>query len=408
MDKNFLDMVYLLSCGANGIEPVADFEFDAQKVLDIAKSQGVWHLVFIPIMSLYSKNNSSISEELYNEYNNRYVAECGKQFMRLNYVHNLLKEFEKNEIGYCILKGESVSRFFHTPIARISSDFDILIEPKMIDKCLAIMEKKGFKNGEKVFESHQIECTHPIAGLVEIHTMMYGKKTEDICFNNSIEYTEPYIDVTADDGTIYKTLGFTDGFIFLFLHYVKHFLSEGVGIRQMLDVLLYIKHNFKNIDWQIANKSISNLGFKRFFEITIDIGIKYLNFPKDLFCFESASESLAEKILNDMQKGGLFGHDQKARRGFYDLYLTERYKKTKNKNLEHYKNKRKLFRLFPNRNFMSVNYKYVEKSFMLLPVAWIHRIWDGLFKNSEKSGVDKLENEVFKERLDLIKELDMI
>jgi len=315
----------------------------------------------------------------------------------------VLKKLNEKGIETCILKGESVSRFYHTPIARISGDFDILIDPEKLELCLSVLRENGFNTGEMVFESHQIECVHPVIGLVEIHIMMYGKKTEDVCFNNEVKYNEPYINVESEDGTIYQTLGITDNFLYLLLHFMKHFLSAGVGIRQLFDVLIYVEKNYNLIDWERANKSISNLGFKKMFDCMIAIGVKYFMFPENLIKVQDADETLVGKIFDDMMLGGVFGHNDAKRQGFYDLYLNERCKKIKNKSYEAYKNKRKLKRLFPNREFMSVNFPYVTKSKLLLPVAWIHRILKGILP--KKTRTVSMEHN---ERLKLLQELEMI
>lgn len=270
------------------------------------------------------------------------------------------------------------------------------------------MKDCGFEIGDKVYESHQIECTHPIAGLVEIHTMMYGKKTEDVCFNNEVKYNEEYLNIQADDETIYQTLGVTDNFMFIFLHFVKHFLSSGAGIRQLEDVLIYTENNYRVIDWDRVNTSLKNLGFNKFFQCVIAIGKKYFAFPEKTFNAYVVDDSLIERVFEDMMQGGVFGHNDSSREGFYDLYLTERCKKIKNKDYVLYKNKRKLTRLFPNRKFMSVNFPYVEKSALLMPVAWIHRIILGVFKNKSQVQVNTKTDQKHKKRLALMQELGML
>ena len=403
MNQNFLDTIYLFSCGANGIAPETIHEYDFKEIYTLSKQQGIWETVFLGITSLYEKNPDLLPRELYEQWHNHFIVRCGVQYRRYALMHEMLKKLSEKGVETCILKGESVSRFYHTPIARVSSDLDILINPKKLDLCLSILRENGFHTGEIEYESHQVRCVHPVVGLVEIHIMMYGKKTEDVCFNNEVQYNESYINVESEDGTVYQALGITDNFLYLLLHFMKHFLSEGVGIRQLLDVLLYIKNNFNLIDWERSNKAISNLGFKKMFDCMIAIGIKYFMFPEDLIKVQNADEILVGKIFDDMMHGGVFGHEDAGRHGFYDLYLTERCKKIKNKSYEVYKNKRKLTRLFPNREFMSVNFPYVTKSKFLLPVAWVHRMIKGILpKKAEPVPAEH------RERLQLIRELEMI
>lgn len=403
MNQNFLDTIYLFSCGANGAVPEIENKLDFKEIYTISQSQGIWETVFLAIISLHENKPDIIPQKLYEQWLSNFIVRCGMQYRKYALTHEILKKLNEKGVETCVLKGESLSRFYHTPIARTSSDFDILINPKKLDLCLNILRENGFKIGEIVYESHQIECVHPIVGLVEIHIMMYGKKTEDVCFNNEVKYSEPYINVESEDGTIYQTLGITDNFLYLLLHFIKHFLSAGVGIRQLLDVLLYVKNNYNLIDWERANRAISNLGFKKMFDCMVAIGIKYFMFPKDLIKVQNADEILVGKVFDDMMLGGVFGHNDSKRQGFYDLYLNERCKKIKNKNYEVYRNKRKLTRLFPNREFMSINFPYVTKLKILLPVAWVHRIIKGILPQKAKPVSTE-----HSERLKLLQELAMI
>lgn len=406
MNQNFLDTVYLFSCGVRGTTPESTHDFNFKEIYRIAKSQGVWETVFLSVMKLYEKDPEIIPEKTYQKLNSDFLICCGAQYRRLSFIHEVIKKLEENGIECCVLKGESIARFYHTPIARVSSDADILINPQKTDLCLEIMKEIGFDVGNNIYESHQVECTHPVAGLVEIHTMMYGKRTEDVCFNNEVKYNEKYITIKTEDGTELKTLGITDNFLFLMLHFTKHFLSFGVGIRQLSDVLVYVENNYTAIDWIRANQSLENLGFKKFFDCILAIGKEYLAFPDNIFPTSDINEALVEKIFNDMQLGGVFGHDDNTRCGFYELYLNERYKRFNNDSYNDYRNKRKLHRLFPNRKFMAVNFPYVKKSPLLLPIAWIHRIAKGILP--KKQNAVPQPNLNHEERLKLMRDLDMI
>lgn len=404
MNKDFLDTIYLFSCASYGVKPEEKREYNFKEIYNISKSQGVWETVFLAISDIYKENPQIIPKETFEKMSVQSVMSAGIQYKRLSFIHSLIKKLEENGIECSILKGESISRLYHTPIARVSSDADILIKPEKADECLRIMEDMGFTIGEKVYESHQIECTHPIAGLVEIHTMMYGKRTEDVSFRNEVKYDEKRITLKAEDGTEYKTLGITDNFLFLFLHFTKHFLFQGAGIRQLGDLLIYTKNCFREIDWERANRSIKNLGFEKFFKYIIRIGEIYFMFPENLIKTDELDEDIVERVFEDMFSGGLFGHEDGARHGFYNLYLSERSKSGKS-SYEAYKNKRKLSRLFPNIDFMSVNYPYVKKAKILLPIAWMHRILKGLIPLKRKK--ETISNE-HKERLDLLRKLEMV
>ena len=126
-------------------------------------------------------------------------------------------------------------------------------------------------------------------------------------------------------------------------------------------------------------------------------------FPANLINVQEADEILVGKIFEDMMLGGVFGHHDSQRHGFYELYLSERSKNINSRSYEFYKNTRKLTRLFPNREFMSIQFPYVTKSKFLLPVAWVHRIVKGILP--KKATPVSAEH---KQRMQLLRELEMI
>ncbi len=404
MNCNFLDTLYLFVCGMRGLTPDISHTIDLQQIYTIATQQAIWETVFLSITRLYEEKKLDITDEQFSRMQSEFMSKCSFRYAKNAFIHNLLNSLDSNGCEPCILKGESIARFYHTPIARFSSDYDVLINPKKLDVTLDIMQKNGFTIAPYTPESHHIECRHQKVGLVEIHIEMYGKKTKAVCFNEKIQYNEPYISVTAEDGTVYKTLGVTDNMIFLFLHFLKHFISSGAGVRQLADVLLFIENNTEEIDWERVNQTLTSLGFYRFFEGMIAIGKKYFYFPNNILSAVSLDDELAEKIFSDMLLGGVFGHNDEARHGFYDIYLTERYKTHSNKNYKIYSYKSRLSRLLPDRKFMAQNYPYVEKSILLMPIAWACRIIKCILPKKKEKELSSEQQE----RMVLMRELGLI
>lgn len=404
MNKNFMDTVYLFSCAARGIEPKPLSSLDFDSIYKIAKSQGIWETVFLSVKYLNNSGHQITTPEIYKELNNKFIMCCAVQYRKQEFVHIVIDKLKSEGVECCVLKGESIARLYNTPIARISSDVDLLINSNDTPKCLEVLKELGFNIGDKVYESHQIECMHPISGLVEIHTQMYGNKTNDVSFNNEIKYTEEYTTFETEDGRGLYTLGITDNALFLLMHFIKHFLSAGAGIRQICDFLLYIEHYYDKIDWGRVSAILEKLSFKYIFDCIIFIGEKYFHFPDNLFEKKDIDEKLIDKIFEDIQIGGMFGHDDEQRNGFYDLYLQCRYTRFNRGNYSTYVGKRKMARLFPNRKFMSINYPYVNKTVFFMPIAWGHRIFNGVIKNKNKRPINKKQEE----RMQLLEDLKMI
>lgn len=415
MTKEFLDMIYLFSCGAKGVIPKTKHVIDAEKIREQAINHGVWLTVFISMKELYSENMLNIDKELFNKWNAEFMYTTALCYRRNYFVYNTINKLQKSGISCCLLKGESISRFYKVPVCRNSSDTDILIEISNEKKCRNLLKRLGYKVQPRFKGSHHFICTHPVGGVLEIHVSMCGDITNDICFDKKVELDEEYEKLLLEDGTIVNTLGITDGLIFLILHFTKHFLSFGVGVRQLYDILSYIDYYYEEIDLQRVYCLLKHLKFDKLFFSIIDIGYNYFDFDIGLTSDIRISQQTIQDILTDIEKGGVFGKQEKERKYFYEFYMKERFLSFRNGDFNEYIREnyspKITERLFPDKDFMSVDFSYVEKSSLLLPVAWLHRVANAVIRSAEPKNSNSEGgsiNEVVDRRMSLIRMLEMV
>lgn len=420
MIQAFADMIYLFSCGSLGISPKLNHVIDIDEICQQAVTQGVWHTVFLAINNLYEDGSLNIEHEVFNDLKHQTMAAVAINIKRLFMIHKLIQKLEYSGIKCCVLKGEVLSYLYNNPNCRISGDTDILIEIDKKDKAIKILTQFGFNVKPLNATSHHIVATHPVAGMVELHLHLHDELFEDVWFDNKMLNQEEYRIIKCDGEGI-PTLGITDGLIFVALHYIKHFLSCGVGIRQLMDILLYMKNYYTEIDWKRFNDLMEHLKYQKFIDNSVGIGVKYLNFNTEYLPKVTCDDSIMAKILYDIENGGVFGKNEDDRVGFYMQYTKARFNRFKNEDYHAYIKRwwrPNLIRvIFPHIKNLTIKFPYVKKTPLLYPVAWLHRIINLFigFVKKEKSmnryintGEGFMENDVVKKRMDLIRELDMI
>ena len=420
MTKEFCDLLHLFRCAVHGeeAEPISS---DAESVLKLAERQGVWTVVFPVVKKLYEKDSSILSAEKIAKYDRRFINNISIELRRKIAVRSMLGMLEKEGIKCCILKGEILAELYAVPETRISSDTDILLEnPDLEEKVCDIMEKHGFDVMARPSTSNHAMCRSAATGLVEFHLTMHDELMEDVWFNKLNEKNEPTRRHVSTDGGEITTLGYTDGAVFVALHFIKHFLSAGVGIRQLMDVLLYIRQYRNEIDQKRFNQIMKDLKYDRFLKTCAKIGEKFLGIKAEEifeFCEDkgfSPDEDLICAVLSDIEDGGLFGHDDEKREEFYKLYTEARFARFKDGSYDEYMKNwghvPVLKRLFPSYRAMQAEYRILKKHPSLLPFMYAHRIGKKMFgitkgdvkiKPYKTMGKDR-------ERLEMIKKLDMI
>lgn len=109
---------------------------------------------------------------------------------------------------------------------------DIIVKLQDFDKSKQIMLEQGLS-----VDAH----INPMEYENNLRTKMKD------CFKNVFDNS---VQMEIDLQTIY-TMSYTDHFLFLVLHAFKHFTSGGLGIRQLVDILLLKKSTIKRLTGSI-------------------------------------------------------------------------------------------------------------------------------------------------------------
>jgi hypothetical protein len=386
MTKAFSDMLFLFAKGTKG-EKVTDMSgIDLDGAKSAAARQSIWPTVYFAA----------------NEVNFDVLNAAMKKARRQAIIYEIIKKAEAAGIPCCYLKGEILDDMYADPGLRLTADTDILISPKNERKIKKILRENGFYIHERQKTSNELKCMHAAAGLLEIHTALETKQMSEIWFNNKTNPAEPFRKHISKAGTAYTTLSETDGLIFVFLHFVKHFISKAANVKMLMDVLLYMETYQESINWAKFNALTDELGFGKIVKTLKYAGNKYLGFNFAVDGFQNI-ETTAEQLLNDIETV-TSGHN-----GFHGEYTKIRYNKFKNGNYRAYEFKTNLLnfknRYFPALPVLYPNYPYLIKRPYLKPYAWFIRAVKFILKtNAREEKLLKTDGESHRK---LIKDLEM-
>ena len=295
----------------------------------------------------------------------------------------LLAEMNAAGIPALLIKGYALADCYAAPDCRMSGDTDLLIEPKNEKRACAFMKANGFAVERRWTNGHHDVCHHPRLGCVELHVMLYDEIVEDVWFGrmDGREFVcEPPIEAETPDGC-YRTLGYTDHMIFLMLHLIKHFIMTGMSLRMMLDVALFFSRHAERIDSARFWKTMESLKYGTIAQSILWAMVRYCGI--DATSLPGLCEACPKQvgmILDDLENGGWLGKiDEKAREeGWYEynrqLLMKNRSKAQYLLFMLHWKIGAYLKALFPSRKTLAIRYPCVQKSVIVIPFAWVHRL----------------------------------
>lgn len=199
---------------------------------------------------------------------------------------------------------------------RPSGDEDILIEKKEFDHCRRVLISSGFMmedvmvTDQLLMDKQEISfLNHQTGVYIEVHLNIMGTENKfrrkmNTYFDNALSMS---ICLQCNGYPIY-TLNHTYHYLYLFLHFFKHFTASGVGIRQVIDILMYKKAYRNEIDWALFDSIITDMSAVKLYHDLLIIGEQYLGFDADSVC---DSSNIIELLLQDIIEAGAFGKKTK-------------------------------------------------------------------------------------------------
>lgn len=408
MKKQFKDMLYLMKYAAFDKKINIQNVDSGDNICKLAIKQGVFPLVYDALVENGYKSISS-------KYTNIFFAQIVTYEQKMYCLYKVAQLFNENNLNFCILKGCTIASLYHLSEYRMSGDVDLLIAPQDEKKAAKLLSAEmEMLIVPRSKEGHHFLAKHKTGGLFEIHIALYNSMFDDMVLKNTFQVNEPFLKQKLKNGLEINSLSINDNLYYLTAHLIKHFVKEGCGIRQILDLLVYVNTYCDKIDFDKYFVTLHKIGFDRFIKNIFGIGVTYFELSLPVYEVNNVDE-----ILNDVEIGGNFGFSDEERAGFYNSFLKLRNTNNPSKDIAHVKsNKIKgIIRsvLMPNKDYLiSKGYLYLKNHTYLYPVAYIHRIIDVLVLVSKrKRGLNDFklnitENDVKMQRIELMRKLEII
>lgn len=406
MDNQKRNFLLLLGSAINEKQvPQLAAPVDWPGIFRLARAQNVHAIIFEVASEIL--DFQKIPE--YEAYMHTAMAQIAGQIKRTEAFLKLYRALDAAGLHPIVMKGIACRQLYgaysdHRP----SGDEDILIQKEEYEKVKSILVSQGYLPERETVTSGQLEelqeisFHHADSGLcIEVHTNPFGRE------NNLRRQMNDYFQAVFDhpiklnlEGTMIWTMGHTDHFLFLVLHAFKHMMVSGFGIRQVLDILLYMRTYNGEIDWAYIKEILRQVGAEKFFMDLVYIGNRYLGFQLP----EVGEINCPEELLQDLLDNGIFGNETQAWRT--SIHMTEAAVESSGTQSRLW-----LFgkAIFPGRAAMMGMHPELREKPWLLPVCWVQRWMRFIRHNKENGGnLAKESIEISQRRIALLRKYEII
>lgn len=298
---------------------------DWRALLRMAEKQTVTGVVYDAILTLPSPLQSPAD----------LLRQMHLHTVRIAQSHSLLNErlaeivllLQAEGIHSVLLKGQGVARNYPDPSRRTCGDIDLYVGAKHYERVCTLCHEKGMLD-ERAAESIQhlhfgykgvnIEI-HRIAGvmLCNRRNRLFRRWSDQLLQGNTCR------SVLINDANVSLPPIRFDAF-FIFYHTYKHFITGGVGLRQLCDWAMYL-HAFRDeIDRDLLLKDLKRFHLLHAWRVMGTIAVEHLMLPEEDFPFYHATpavKKVAHATMELIWEGGNFGFHTPGRTQRPDGYL---------------------------------------------------------------------------------------
>lgn len=242
---------------------------------------------------------------------------------------NLIKKLDDVGLRGSILKGQAIAQLYDKELValRQSGDIDVYVDCGL-KRAMEFARSTGQKEVEwdykhlhlNVWDDTEVEMHYRVEVLLNLwknrklqkwfkeheneifgHTENTDKKQE--LENSRITNTDG---ADRKDGMTTPTVEFN--VFYILLHIYRHFLYEGVGLRQIIDYYFVLKANTNCTDkTDYAYKAVREFGMEKFARGLMWVMKEALGMPAEWMLWKP-DKMEGEYILKQVMTGGNFGH----------------------------------------------------------------------------------------------------
>lgn len=373
MDVLEKGMICLMKSAITGEELSLPEGFNIEVAVDCIKKHSLIPLIYVGALNCKIDKNIPVMQFMFKEYCWQLLYN-EKQMTEVNRIY---EAFDKNGIDYMPVKGCNIKNLYPNQEMRPMSDADILIKKDQYADAERVMQEIGFK-----FER---EGDHDLSWNsdnlhVELHHMLI------LNYNNAYEQY-----FGSGWNLAYKSCNHRwfmrpeDEFVYLFIHFTKHYRIGGVGCRHVLDLWVYLKSHPK-LDMDYISSVMRNLSVSEFYNNIISL-IDYWFINKDGVTGTDTLHNDKIEFISDfiMASGNWGTYENKIKAmGVMNAQISGSVKKGRVQAI------RKAF--FPDLADLRMRYGILKKIPVLLPVMWVYRWFDAAIHR--RHNVKSLTNEV--------------
>ena len=345
---------------ADGTAPEIETEEVWENIYRLSQFHKIQSLIFHAVQKLPKEQRPP--ESILKKIQQAGSLEIARDMVQKAAQMELLTAFEKAGIAVLPLKGFLIKQFYPDTSMRMMADLDILFPVEKEKETEGVLTALGYVCEHKD-SHHSVYMRHPFMNI-EMHYNMIGNDSLlDAYYDNIWERLE----LEPGMSYIYR-LKWEDFYIFMIAHLAKHFQSGGSGIRSVIDVQQFLDKMEEKLDWKYIDEELRKIELTQFEQYMKNLTAIWFGGEKETEFYAQLREFIQNSgIYGTLENLGVQRAVRAGRKGWkgkMQMWLNV---------------------IFLPYKEMKMQYPYLLKCPVLLPIAWIQRFFRIIFLRRKKA-----------------------
>ena len=224
---------------------------------------------------------------------------------KLQAQSQLFQLFEDNNIPLAILKGTAAAAYYPIPSYRTFGDIDFIVPQDSIVKASKLMLESGYQRIDQ--ESSENPRHYRYKKDDFIFEMHHHFSYVDLDIENFIIEGLKHVELASCDGVSFPMLPRLSNGMVLLAHMRCHLLS-GMGLRQVLDWMMFVNKELDDDFWQREFKAAAeSVHLDKLAITTTRLCQKYFGLPESISWCKDVDDELCDRLLDQLLVSGNFG-----------------------------------------------------------------------------------------------------
>ena len=262
-------------------------DFDWDKAVKVASIHNIAAILYYGALNCGIPQNTDHMQKLFDLTCKSIMISEQQQYE----INRIVTEFEKENIEYMPLKGMVLRSIYPKPEMRTMGDADILIKLETYNRTSNIMKNLGFEFKNET--DHEFIWKNPFLYL-ELHKSVMTSYNKDFYKDFGTGWK---IAQKNGDGVKYE-MSPEDFYIYIFVHFTKHYRISGIGIKHLLD-LWVISEAYPKLNKEYISNELKKMHLHEFYLNVLDtINVWFSN---------GEENEKTELITNVIYESGQYG-----------------------------------------------------------------------------------------------------